>query len=432
MNSIMQDLKALWSDNTRPFLVGPVHELSLRSLQAKNTDHLTRVEAGEVVALIGDFDAQSIADLLVLLERRAIVVPLSGETRADHNYFFQAAQADWVVENGVAARLNHFRGHPLLSELRQRKHPGLVLFSTGTTGRPKAILHDMTVFLIRFSTPRPALRTLAFLRFDHIGGINTLLHTLYNQGVVVSPAERSVAAILALCRQHSVEVLPTTPTFLRLMLLSGLVPDAVPTSVRVITYGTEKMDQPTLDSLCGLLPSVDFRQTYGMSELGIMRVKSKSRNSLYMRIGGEGVEVRIDDNILKIRSQSRMMGYLNAESPFDDEGWYNTNDVVEVCEDYIKVVGRVSDVINVGGLKFMASEVERVALEFPGIALALAEPKDNPITGQHCELTVQTQTGMSIDVQFLKQFLALRLASHMLPRRIRVAQISVNHRFKRS
>ena len=128
------------------------------------------------------------------------------------------------------------------------------------------------------------------------------------------------------------------------------------------------MDQPPLNALCHLLPGVDFRQTIGMSELGILRVKSEARDSLYMRIGGEGVETKVENGCLYIRSASRMLGYLNAPSPFDQNGWYNTHDLVEQKGDLIKVVGRDTEVINVGGLKFVASEVERVALEFPNVA----------------------------------------------------------------
>ena len=122
--------------------------------------------------------------------------------------------------------------------------------------------------------------------FDHIGGINTLLHTLFNKGTVVAPKDRSIDIVLNTCLQHKVEVLPTTPTFLRMMLLSGSIPDAVPPELKLITYGTERMDQYTLNTLCGLLPDVDFRQKFGMSELGILRVKSKDRNSLFMKVGG--------------------------------------------------------------------------------------------------------------------------------------------------
>lgn len=82
-----------------------------------------------------------------------------------------------------------------------------------------------------------------------------------------------------------------------------------------------------------------------------------------MRIGGEGAETRVVDEVLEIRSATRMSSYLNAESPFDSEGWYNTKDIVGQREGMFKVVGRTSDVINVGVLKFMASNVERVVLE---------------------------------------------------------------------
>ena len=228
------------------------------------------------------------------------------------------------------------------------------------------------------------------------------MHTLFNKGTVVAPKSRSVEDILATCTEHKIEVLPTTPTFLRMMLMSGLIPDNVPDSLRIITYGTERMDQPTLDTLCELLPKVDFRQTFGMSELGIVRVKSEARNSLFMKIGGQGVETRVVDNVLEIRSKTGMLGYLNADSPFDIDGWYNTKDIVEERNGYYKVTGRISEVINVGGLKFMASEIERIALQFEGVEFAKAEGKPNPITGQHVELTVKPAQDKNVDKVILK------------------------------
>jgi len=192
------------------------------------------------------------------------------------------------------------------------------------------------------------------------------------------------------------------------------------------------MDQPTLDELCELLPNVDFRQTFGMSELGVVRVKSEARDSLFMKVGGEGVETRVVDNVLQIRSQSRMLGYLNAPSPFDADGWYDTKDVVEVKQGAFKVVGRTSDVINVAGLKFMASDVEREALQFPGVSLVKAYPKQNPITGQHVELLVQPTTEGAVDKTALVGFLKQQLQPHMVPKRVRIDSVIVGHRFKKA
>ena len=430
----MDTLKVLsdrWRGINHPFLIHA--DGSLRFDEVADVQHvdLTEVKSGDVVALIGDFDPQSILTLLQLLDKDVILVPLTVETRAQHEYFFESAFVDVVIERGQVRRLNHSRQHELVESLRLKNHAGLILFSTGTTGRPKAILHDLTLFMKRFETPRPTLKTINFLLFDHIGGLNTLLHTLFNRGTVVAPKSRSVEDILATCDEHGIEALPTTPTFLRMMLMSGLIPDGVPKSLRIITYGTERMDQPTLDLLCELLPTVDFRQTFGMSELGIVRVKSESRNSLFMRIGGEGVETRVVGDVLEIRSRTRMLGYLNAESPFDAEGWYNTKDIVEEREGYYRVTGRTSEVINVGGLKFMASEVERVALQFECIELVKAEAKSNPVTGQHVELVVQPTADCEVDVTRLKRFLADRLPNHMRPKRLKVGSLSVGHRFKR-
>jgi long-chain acyl-CoA synthetase len=429
---ILEKLAEIWSGIDYPFLIHKGDELRFSEIASQNPVDLSEVRKGDVVAIIGDFNPSSILTLLRLIDIGVVVVPLTVETRHEHEYFFESALVDVVVEGTKVKRRSHSQKHEFIEKLIELGHAGLVLFSTGTTGRPKAILHDLTLFLKRFETPRPTLRTINFLLFDHIGGINTLLHTLFNKGVVVAPESRTVDSILETCRKFNVEVLPTTPTFLRMMLMSGAVPSKVPESLKVITYGTERMDQPTLDALCELLPNVEFRQTFGMSELGIVRVKSESSNSLFMKVGGEGVETRVVDNVLEIRSQTRMLGYLNAESPFDDEGWYNTKDIVEERDGYYKVTGRTSEVINVGGLKFMASEVERVALQYEHIELAKAEAKPNPITGQHVELTVQFVSNGEVDKVGLKMFLAAQLPNHMMPKRIRVAAVSIGHRFKRS
>jgi acyl-CoA synthetase (AMP-forming)/AMP-acid ligase II len=424
-------LSEIWKDVDYAFLIHNGNELKFSQIASESPVDLSQVRSGDVVAIIGDFNPSSILTLLRLIDLGAIVVPLTVETAQQHDYFFEQALVDVVIDGDTVRRRAHEGSHELIEALRRDQHAGLILFSTGTTGRPKAILHDLTLFLKRFETPRPTSRTINFLLFDHIGGINTLLHTLFNKGVVVAPQARTVQSVLDTCRAFDVEVLPTTPTFLRMMLMSGAVPDKVPACLKLITYGTERMDQPTLDALCALLPQVDFRQTFGMSELGIVRVKSEARNSLFMKVGGEGVETRVVDDVLQIRSRSRMLGYLNAPSPFDAQGWYDTKDIVEVKDGYYKVVGRTSEVINVGGLKFMASEVERVALDYPGVSLVKAYARQNPITGQHVELTVQPADG-ALEKEALAAFLKGRLQAHMVPKRIRLESVSVGHRFKRA
>jgi acyl-CoA synthetase (AMP-forming)/AMP-acid ligase II len=357
-------------------------------------------------------------------------MPLTKGTAPDHEYFFEAGRAQWVLKEGKLSRINGVaERHPLIEEVRARGHPGIVFFSSGTTGRPKAILHDFNNFLARYADPRPPLRALNFLLFDHAGGINTMLHTLFNRGVVVVPSNRTPEALAEDLVAQRVELLPTTPTFLRMMLMAGTFESMLFPDLRLISYGTESMDEGTLKRLCALLPTVDFRQTYGLSELGVLKVRSKARDSLWMQIGGEGIETRVIDGVLHIRSENRMVGYLNAPSPFV-EGWYDTGDIVEQDGEYIRIVGRAKEVINVGGLKILPGEIERVALLMPDVLRAKAYGVPNPITGQHIELVCEPRHDVSLDKRAIMAHFRSHFQKQLCPYRVIIGEVPVSHRFK--
>jgi long-chain acyl-CoA synthetase len=425
---ILEELKRRNEGNRHPFLIGPGGSLTFDDI-GRGAD-TSEIKQGDVVAQVGDFDGPTIATMLELLDRGVILMPLTEGTRAEHDYFFESGRAEWLIRGNETRRFAPRReDHPLIEEVRHRGHPGVIFFSSGTTGRPKAILHDFNNFLERYAVPRPPLRALNFLLFDHAGGINTMLHTLFNRGVVIVPAERTPETLAEDMVKHRVELLPTTPTFLRMMLLGGIFDSMQFPDLRVITYGTERMDQGTLDRLCEKLPNVDFRQTYGLSELGVFQVRSKARNSLWMQIGGKGIETKIIDGVLHIRSENRMLGYLNAPSPFTD-GWYDTGDMVEQDGDYIKVVGRARDVINVGGLKILPGEVERVALLHPDVLRAKVIGVPNPITGQHIEVTVEPKSGAQLDRRAMMAHFRSHLQKQLSPHKVTIGTVGLSHRFK--
>ncbi len=431
-------LKNLWSGIDYPFFKDVNgKEFFYENLENIEIEGIDLINEGDVVAIIGDFNPETIYTLLCLIERKAIVVPISEETKEQHNYFLNESYSQYLFkENKLIKKISPIQlVHPLIDKLRKSGNPGLIFFTTGTTGRPKAILHNFHPFIERYKTPRPSLKAVSFLLFDHIGGLNTLLHMLFNRGQVVALKERNINSVINVINKYSIELLPTTPTFLRMLSLYEGIEKKISSSLKIISYGTERMDQPTLDRLCKQFPNVDFRQTYGMSELGILRIKSQSRNSLYMKVGGEGIETKIKDGILFIRSRNRMVGYLNAKNPFDKEDWYCTNDIVEEIENgYIKIIGRKTDVINIGGLKFMPSEVELECLKNPLVKQVKAVGRNNPITGQHLEIIVETDTNN--DSKKLKENilnnLKKNLPKHMIPSKIIFESLKVSHRFKKS
>jgi acyl-CoA synthetase (AMP-forming)/AMP-acid ligase II len=222
--------------------------------------------------------------------------------------------------------------------------------------------------------------TAAFLLFDHIGGFNTLSHCLLTGGTLVRLASRDAADVCRSIERHRIELLPATPTFLNMLLIGGAHTRADLSSLKLITYGTEVMPPATLRALTAALPGVTFKQTYGLSEVGILATKSKSDDSVWMKLGA-GSAIKVVDGVLWVKSETAMLGYLNAPSPFDAEGWLCTGDMVDVDGDYIRVRGRKEEIVNVGGLKVFPAEVEEQLLRAPHVTDAVVWGKKNAVTG---------------------------------------------------
>lgn len=348
------------------------------------------------VSLEADFSPTSVAAMLVLIERRCTIVPLTSSVEAKKPDFRRIAQVETIVEitadDEVIVRASGIEiaaPHPIALELRKRGHPGLVLFSSGSTGESKAALHDFAPLLEKFKVPRHSKRAITFLLFDHIGGVNTLFYTLSNAGCIVTVGDRSPDTVCRTIARFGVQTLPTSPTFLNLLLLSEAADRHDLSSLELITYGTEVMAETTLARIHKIFPDVRLLQTYGLSEVGILRSKSRSSDSLWVKVGGEDFETRVVDGMLEIKARSAMLGYLNAPNPFTEDGWFKTGDAVEVDGEYIRILGRKSEIINVGGEKVYPVEIEDVLQMMEGVEDVAVTAAPNPITGQMVKARVK-------------------------------------------
>jgi acyl-CoA synthetase (AMP-forming)/AMP-acid ligase II len=345
------------------------------------------LKAGTVTILKADFSPNAIALFLALIEQSCILVPLTNAVESKMHEFMQIAQGEFLIsidknDEFELKRLTGSASHKFYRKLRKINHPGLVLFSSGSTGKSKAAVHDFIGLLKKFESPRHKLKAITFLLYDHIGGINTLLYMLSNAGCIVSIDDRTPDNILSAIERHKVELLPTSPSFVNLILLSEAYKRYDISSLKTISYGTEPMPAITLKRFHDLFPEIRLQQTYGLSELGILRSKSEGSDSLWFKIGGEGYQTRIIDGVLQIKAKSAMLGYINAPSPFTEDGWFNTGDSVEVMGEYIKILGRKSEIINVGGEKVYPSEVENVIQGIDSVKEVTIYSEKNPILGE--------------------------------------------------
>ncbi len=344
------------------------------------------IGVGAVVGLPARYQLESISLFFALAKAGAVAVPLPPKSGgriedllalAGAKHLFSATYE--LVE--LSSRGNDEPAAEYRS-LIESQRPGLVLFTSGTTHQPKGAVHDLQRLCDRHRSPRPPKRVLGFMQMDHIGGVNTMLHVLTHGGTLIAPASRTPHDVCAAIEKHRVEVLPVSPTFLNLMLISGAMERYDLSSLQRISYGSEPMPASVLERLVHVLPTVEMLQTYGTTEVGILKSRSQGNSSLWMKVGGEGYETKVVQGRLWIRSETSMLGYLNAPSPFDEDGFMNTGDQVECRGEWMRVLGRTCEVINVGGQKVAPVEVESVLLEMPEVEEAAVGPIQNPLMGQ--------------------------------------------------
>ena len=399
-----------------------------------------QIQPGMVVAINGDFSPNSIALLLALIEKRCIIVPLTNTSNKNENKIFEIAQVEFVFrvnDDDIITKetVSNQIDNDYYKMIKERQHPGLVLFTSGTSGEPKAAVHDLSALLEKFKTKRKALRTLNFLLFDHWGGLNTMFHILSNGGVVIATKDRNPENVCKLIEKHKIELLPASPTFLNLLLLSGDYENYDMNSLKIISYGTEPMPESTLKRLKIIFPDVKLLQTYGLIELGVMRSKSEKDDSLWVKVGGDGYETRVVGGMLEIKAKSAMLGYLNAPSPFTKDGWFKTGDVVEVNGEYLKILGRKSEIINVGGEKVYPQEVEAVIQEMDKIADVTVYGEKNQIIGNIvcAKVVLLKNVNRKEFVTELKKFCSMRMKKFMVPVKVQFCDDKLyGNRFKKN
>ena len=195
------------------------------------------------------------------------------------------------------------------------------------------------------------------------------------------------------------------------------------------------MPEATLQQVSEIFPNAKLKQTYGLSELGVLRSESRDNGSLWLKVGGSGFETKVVDGILWIRSEANMVGYLNAPDPFDAEGWMCTGDEVEINDGYMRFLGRKTEVINTGGKKVYPIEVENVLMSLSNIRNATVEARPHPIMGQVVQAKVslfEPEDPFELSERLRRQCNE-RLAKYKVPVRFVVVDAEGHHnvRFKK-
>lgn len=400
------------------------------------------IKQGETVAIISDYSFEAIALFFALYLNKNIIVPITTKLEKEIDERIEVAACKYAIkiEDELLSITSLSKGdesHQLIVGLREQAHAGLILFSSGSTGQPKAMIHNLDNLIDSYQNKKgKTFVFLIFLMFDHIGGLNTLLNCLSMGVKMVFPSNRNPEHVCALIEKYGVNVLPASPTFLNLILISQSNLNYNLSSLKMITYGTEPMPESLLLKLKETLPGVKFLQTFGTSETGISQTSSKSSSSTFIKLDDPNIEYKVIDNELWLRSKTQILGYLNSSMErFTEDGWFRTGDMVEQSEDgYLKILGRGSEIINVGGEKVLPSEVESVLFGMPEVDDCIVYGESNPIMGQMvvAKVLFNKQLKASEAKILVRDFCADKLDRYKIPAKVLLmTESEYSERFKK-
>ncbi|HVN02209.1 MAG TPA: long-chain fatty acid--CoA ligase [Caulobacteraceae bacterium] len=284
----------------------------------------------------------------------------------------------------VAARLT-LPATPAPPQARVALDTEWVMFTSGTSGPPKMVVHSLEGLTGAIKPPAPDDDPPVWGTFYDIrryGGLQILLRALLGEGSLVTTAPgEPMADFLARLARHGVTHLTGTPSHWRRVLMTpgaNLAP-------RYVRLSGEIADQAVLDALKARFPGVPVGHAYASTEAGVgFEVNDGLEGFPAEFVGRSGpVEMRIVDGALQLRSSRAASGYVGAGAPAlaGDDGFVDTGDMVERRGERYLFVGRRGGIINVGGLKAHPEEIEAVINRHPAVRLSRVVGRKSPITG---------------------------------------------------
>lgn len=326
----------------------------------------------------------------------------------------------------------------------------LVMFTSGTTGVPKAAAItdralEASVKGIAVGSGLPPYGREAreparspqpvFVPLAHMGGtLGTITSWWLGKPVMLCP-KFSVALVAEITRKVRIGVLRLTPA---MMYELAHAPAGVElpgvTSATVGTAALPEQTQQDFEERYGVPVLRNYGQTEFAGAIAFERPEDviaghrppgsvgRAAPGVEIRIvGAGGTDVAVGEvGEIHARSASAMSGYLGA-SPTSDDGWLATGDLGRLDEHgYLTIAGRVRDMIVCGGFNIYPAQLEAALNRLPGVADSAVAAMPDERLGEIPVAVVVLRAGASLDGESIRSELREQLAAYELPRRVMV------------
>jgi fatty-acyl-CoA synthase len=430
------------------------------------------VGPGDRVALLGENRLEQVEALFAVAKLGAMLVPVNWRLSPDEVAYILAdaepavllygsdmdatagALADglwtgpmiaWDDADGYAAGLERAAADPVSTEGITADTPLMLLYTSGTTGRPKgAILTHGTITWNAINTAtgwdlRADDVTITHTPFFHTGGWNVLtLPLLHRGGTVVLAPRFDPAHTLRAVADHGVTVLFAVPTMFQMLADEPGFAQADLTTIRFFVSGGAPCPIPLIESFAQR--GVVFKQGYGLTEVGpncfvlherdaIGKAGSVGSGVLHLDtrlVDSDGNEVRRGEvGELQLRGPTVCAGYWKnaaaSAAALAGDGWFATGDLFRQDADgYHYVVGRLKEMFISGGENVYPAEVERVLYQVEGVveAAVIGMPDDKWGEVGHAFVALSRTDGPRPTADELLGFCNRKLARYKIPKKL--------------
>ncbi len=323
----------------------------------------------------------------------------------------------------------------------------LVIYSSGTTGRPKGVVLSQRALvnhIVNMAPPFPfedGDANLVAMPLFHVGGVSYSFFGIMAGAPTFLTREPEAAALIGAVKAGATHAFFVPPVITRFLDAGDAAINAI-SGLRYLVYGAAPMPLPLLQSALEAWPQMNFIQVYGQTELcgGITALEAddhrdSDRQHLLLSAGKAfpGNEIRIvnpetgeqlptgEPGEIWVQSNQRMTGYLNRAQATADtitaDDWLRTGDIGRLDADgYLYIEDRLKDMIITGGENVYGPEVESVLIEHPAIADAAIIGVPDDLWGESVKAIVVATAETEPDE--IIEFCRAHLAGYKCPRTV--------------
>lgn len=269
--------------------------------------------------------------------------------------------------------------------------PGLFLYTSGSTGEPKAavVTNASRQFLInRLSKLDPGVHInprIAVSPFYHMNGLSTIENIIAGTGTAIIMSEFDAGEFMRLSVEYKTARLTIVPSMMAMMLDHPDVNNYDWSFVRAIVMATSPVSRNLYDRAKSVFKGANIRVRYGLTEIGPVfgpPPKHLEEPPLTCGYPQAGVEYKLVNGVLHLRSASMSKGYYKKDNPKIVDGWLNTGDLFRIDDNgFYYWMGRADDMYKVGGEQVYPVELELALENITGIVQACVVMLEDDVKG---------------------------------------------------